>query len=146
MITMVLSIFTMKAPEAPFTFIVMEEEPLYPYGIDDPMLRTFVKVESNFNEYAINPVSGARGILQILPIMIKEANRIIKQEKYTWDDTFSAEKSIEIWYIAQKHHNPNYTIEKACQVWFGKGVQYNGWTWVDYHYSIVKNGGTSTFI
>lgn len=146
MFVMVLSVTTMKAPEAPFAFLITEPEPIYPFGMADYMLRAFVKVESNFNENAVNPVSGARGILQILPVMIKEVNRILVTEKYTWDDAFDAKKSIEIWYIVQGYHNPEYTLEKACQIWFGIGIQYNGWTWVEYLSNVMNNGGYGKLI
>jgi hypothetical protein len=132
--------FTVKAPEGLQYFILLELLPLHPYNIQDPLLLSFVKVESDFKEDAVNEVSGARGILQILPCMIDEVNRILKLNKYTWDDAFNAFKSMEIWYIIQQYHNPEYDIEKACKIWFGKGVQYDGCTWEDYQRKVMNNG------
>jgi hypothetical protein len=122
----------LRAPEAPTIIPIMKGTVLHPYNVNDSMLLSFIRLESSFKEDAVNPVSGARGILQILPIMIKEVNRILDQEKFCWEDAFDAIKSIEIWYIVQQHHNPDYSIEKACQIWFGKGVQYDGLTWQGY--------------
>ena len=126
--------------EAPPTYIeYTEPEPIieYPFGISDTMLLSFIRLESNFNEQAVNPVTGARGILQILPVMINEANRLQSllgnPIQYTWDDAWSVEKSIEIWYLVQNYHNPDYNIQEACKIWFGRGVQYDGMTWIEYH-------------
>lgn len=133
---------SLKAPVMN-SFTIIKEEPLCPYNIKDPILRSFVWYESRFMEDAVNPVSGARGILQILPIMIAEVNKIIIEcnftsALYTWEDAFNAEKSIEIWYIVQKHKNPDYNIKKACQIWFGVGTQYDGLTWRGYHKGIEE--------
>jgi hypothetical protein len=123
----------LKAPEAPITITMMKGTVLHPYNVNDPVLLSFIKLESGFKEDAVNPVSGARGVLQILPIMIKEVNRILTQQTYTWEDAFNAIKSIEIWYIVQQYHNPDYSVQKACQIWFGTGVQYDGLTWQGYY-------------
>jgi len=112
-------------------------QPLHPFGITDDILLAFVKVESNFDKYAENPITKARGILQITQVMIDEANRIVGWQKYTWDDAWSPEKSIEIWYLVQNYFNPEYGIQKAAQIWFGVGVQYDGLTWERY-YAMLK--------
>jgi hypothetical protein len=129
--------YNLKAPVMK-SLMIIESEPLYAFNIKDPVLRAFVRFESFYDEYAINPVSGARGILQFLPVMINEVNRIllecyINHPLYTWDDAFDAQKSIDMWYIVQRYHNPTYDIEKICQIWFGLGVQYDGLTWIEYH-------------
>ena len=111
-------------------------KPVYIYNVDDPLLRAIMRLESNFDPLVINTVSGARGLLQIMPDMIKEVNRICKKlnidESYTWDDAFDPVKSICIWYIVQNFWNPEYNINLACQIWFGRGIQHDGWTWVEY--------------
>lgn len=122
-------------------FLILAGEPIYPYNIKDPVLRAFIYFESRFIEDIVNPVSGARGILQILPPMIKRANSILELQgsslRYTWDDAFNAKKSVEIWYLVQNYLNPTYDIQKACQIWFGIGTQYDGLTWVGYHKEIL---------
>jgi len=145
LIVVILQVCLIKAVKAPIVhcLYIIEEEPLYAYNIQDAMLRAFVRFESNFKEDAVNPVSGARGILQILPPMIKEVNRIVRKKdkdaiKYTWSDAWDAQKSIEIWYIVQNYHNPEYNIQKACRIWFGIGIQYDGLTWTGYHKGILK--------
>ena len=120
---------------------IKQAEPICIYNIKDPLLRAVAKTESNFNPLAVNPVSKARGLLQIMPDMIKEVNRICRkigiEESYTWADAFDPVKSIRMWYIAQDYHNPKYDLNLACQIWFGRGVQWDGMTWVEYS-GIVK--------
>jgi len=136
-------LFTIKAycPTSK-AITIFEAQPLYIHNMQDPILRAFVMQESGFKENVVNPVSGARGVLQILPVMIKEVNRICKKlcidKHYTWKDAFNAQKSIEIWYIVQNYHNPSYDLQKACRIWFGRGVQYDGLTWIGYHKGVLK--------
>jgi len=123
---------------------IEEAEPIYIYNMKDPLLRAVARAESNYNQYAINPVSGARGIIQYLPVMINEVNRIcrlwhdlfpeyVELESYTWDDAFDPIKSIRMWYIVQDFWNLEYNIDLACQIWFGRGIQkHDGMTWVEY--------------
>jgi len=122
-------------------FLILAGEPIYILNIKDPVLRAFVWFESRFIEDIVNPVSGARGILQILPPMIKRANSILELQgsnlRYTWDDAFNAKKSIEIWYLVQNYLNPTYDVRKACQIWFGIGTQYDGLTWIGYEREIL---------
>ena len=131
-----------KAPEYKCLYIIASK-PAYPLNIEDPVLRAFVALESNFDPFAVNKRSKARGILQILPPMIKEVNRILEEYnlsyiKYTWDDAFNIEKSINIWYIVQTYHNPDYNVKEACKIWFGRGKQYNGMTWRGYYKLLQK--------
>ena len=128
-----------EAPPSHVKVEYKEPEPKvdYPFGIEDHSLLSVMWYESRFNKTAVNPVSGARGVLQILPIMINEANRLRRLQgsdiRYTWDDAWDVEKSIEIWYLVQNYHNPDYDLQKACMIWFGRGVQYDGKTWREYH-------------
>lgn len=126
-----------EAPPTHIEYTLPEPKIEYPFGIEDTVLLSFIRLESNFNEKAVNPVTGARGILQILPVMVAEANRLQaihgKSLVYTWDDAWDVAKSIEIWYLVQGHHNPDYDLQRACQIWFGRGVQYDGMTWREYH-------------
>lgn len=134
---LILILFSLQvfAPKEEVLYIE-KAEPVYIYNADDPLLRAIMRTESNYNPLAVNPISKARGLLQITPAMITEVNRICKKlnidESYTWDDAFDPFKSIRIWYIAQSHLNPEYDINIACQIWFGRGVQWDGMTWIEY--------------
>jgi hypothetical protein len=126
------------APCGPQPLIIIKTEPLYFCNIRDPFLRAVIWYESNFFPKIVNPVSKARGILQFLPPMIQEVNRICKiyipsgKWRYTWDDAFDPIKSIEMWYIVQIFKNSEYNLSKACTIWFGTGTQYDGKTAIIY--------------
>lgn len=87
----------------------------------DKLVRAFAFVESSNNTNARNKSSGASGILQLMPIMVKEANRLVGYEKYTLSDRFNKEKSFEIFRLIMKHKNPNYDLAKACYIWNPNG-------------------------
>ena len=133
-----LSVITLKltAPENKRTVIVADK-PCYIYGIEDPFLRAVIKLESNFDDQAVNPHSGARGILQIMPVMIREVNKY-SDIKYTWNDAWNPYKSIEIWDKIMEVKNPEYYPDRACKLWFGSGVQYDGMTWREYYEKVMR--------
>ena len=138
LIMLVFSMFflTCIAPTLPNTLIITEPEPLYLYGIKDDQARAIAYYESRLNPNARNRVTGARGLMQITPIMIREVNKICKilklPQRYTWKDTWDPYKSVEIWYIVQGYHNPDYDLQKCCIIWFGSGIEYTGRTWKEY--------------
>lgn len=134
-ILLILINLTLSAPGNGRTIIV-QTEPVYIYNVSDPFLRAIIRFESNYNADAVNPYTKARGILQILPIMINEVNKY-SDIRYTWNDAFSPEKSIEIWYIIQGAKNPKYYPDKAIRIWFGTGKQHDGMTWCDYYNQVM---------
>lgn len=72
----------------------------------DIMLLGLIKVESEGNTKAVS-TANARGILQLTPIYVKEANRLSKMyglgKTYTHDDAFDIVKSIEMFEIVSSH-------------------------------------------
>ena len=119
--------------------IILYSGPQYIYNVKDPFLRSVIRYESNFNERAVNPYSKARGVLQILPVMICEVNKY-SDVKYTWNDAWDPVKSIEIWWIIMNKKNPEYFPDKACRIWFGTGIQkHDGMTWEDYYNEVMLN-------
>jgi len=80
------------------------------------LVDAFMYVESRYNEKIIGNGNDA-GVLQLRPIMVREANRILKQKKYTYSDRFSFENSINIFEIIMAHYNSGYKIERACKLW-----------------------------
>jgi len=81
-------------------------------------LFTIMKIESNFNEKAINKRSKASGILQMFKIAVDEANRI-SGFNYSYDDRFNFSKSIEMFYIINDYWNSEYNPEKVARFWCG---------------------------
>lgn len=96
---------------------------VYIHGKTNPekLVQALAFVESSNRENAKNKSSGASGILQLMPIMVKEANRLVGYDKYTLSDRFSKEKSFEIFHVIMKHKNPNYDLAKACYIWNPNG-------------------------
>jgi hypothetical protein len=126
---------TLTAPTTSYCYIE-RGNPVYIFNASDPFLRAVMRYESNFNASAVNPISGARGVLQILPVMIREVNKYSKV-KYTWNDAFDPVKSIEIWYTVQGAKNPGYYPDRAIRIWFGIGRQYDGKTWCGYYNEVM---------
>ena len=78
--------------------------------------------ESRGNTSAIGDGGKAVGVLQIHPIMVREANRIIamkggEKDTYTYDDRYNREKSIEMFKVVQDYHNKEHDMVKALQIW-----------------------------
>jgi len=71
-------------------------------------------VESNLDKTAINPTSGASGIYQIMPIFLKEVNRLQKAVIYTPECVFDIKKSSEMVEIINFHRNPEKSIERLA--------------------------------
>jgi len=81
------------------------------------LLKSIIQVESKGNFNAYNENTDAVGILQITPIMLKHANKIVGYDRYKLDDRWNVEKSIEIFWIVQEYHNPNLWLDQACHLW-----------------------------
>lgn len=82
----------------------------------DSLISALIDVESNGNPMAVNASSGASGVLQITEIYLRDVNRILKEERYSLDDRFDADKSVEMFMIIQNHYNPERDIDKAIRM------------------------------
>lgn len=138
MLTLIfLQTFVLLTAPANFRATIAMPEPVYVYNVSDPFLRSVIQFESNFQERAVNPYTGARGILQILPVMIREVNKH-SDARYTWNDAFDPVKSVEMWWIIQDAKNPSYYPDLAIRLWFGTGKQYDGRTWHWYYNEVMS--------
>jgi len=72
-------------------------------------------VESKWNPNAIGKRNDI-GWLQITPIILKEVERLTGIH-YFEKDRFDKEKSIEIFNIIQKYHNPERDLHFALKIW-----------------------------
>lgn len=118
-----------RATENPYTQAtasvetVVEEAPEEPMVQDvwDKFIEAVIWKESRGNESAIGDNGKAVGVLQIHPIMVREANRILKMlgkdKEYTYEDRYSREKSIEIFKVIQDFHNKSHDFDRALQIW-----------------------------
>jgi len=92
----------------------------------DYLLEALIQVESKGNENAVGDKHLSRpsvGVLQLRPVMVREVNRILKKhkvkKKYTLEDRYSKEKSIEMFYIWQSFHHLNDSDEVIARCWNG---------------------------
>lgn len=86
-------------------------------------LMSVMKVESGFYE-KITGKNNDVGCLQITPVMVREANRILRKKTYNNNDRFNFEKSVEIFFIVQNYHNPGFDLKSVCKIWNPKAGNY----------------------
>lgn len=79
-------------------------------------VRALINIESGGNEKAFNKRSGAAGILQIMPIYVKEVNRLLDDDIYTSNCRFNYSKSMSMFYVIQNKYNPNRDIDIAIKL------------------------------
>lgn len=78
-------------------------------------ISALIEVESQGRDSVIGKNNDV-GVLQITPIYIEEANRILSERKYLPGDRFDRYKSIEIFEVINKHHNPERSFHKALKL------------------------------
>lgn len=87
----------------------------------DMFIEAIIWQESRGAENAIGDNGLAVGVLQIHPIMVREANRILSlkgdSHRYEYDDRYSRAKSIEIFNIVQEYHNKDRDFDVALRIW-----------------------------
>jgi hypothetical protein len=81
----------------------------------DYLVQALIYHESRNNDSAVGPTSDI-GCLQITPIYVREANRLIGEQKFTLNDRYCRSKSLEMFDIVQSHHNPNRDISRAIKL------------------------------
>ena len=92
------------------------------------LLSAIMFVESNYDDSAYNASEDAVGCLQIRKCMVDDVNRILKLKKlpirYSYDDRWLRNKSIQMFDIYCKHYQLN-TAEEIARCWNGgpRGMQ-----------------------
>jgi hypothetical protein len=89
------------------------------------LLQAFIQQESRGKTFAYNKEENAAGILQIRFTMLNSFNKLTGK-KYTMQDRYNPEISIEIWKTIMENRNPEYDMKKAVLIWNGKGKTGNG--------------------
>ena len=83
-----------------------------------------MKVESDYDITAKSSV-GARGYFQLMPIYVKEVNRVHKTN-YKYEEVVkSFDQSYEVFMLMQKAHNKNFNIDKALVLHNGNHKWYH---------------------
>lgn len=110
----------------------------------DKVINAISKVESKENPSAVS--KDCVGILQIRPILVKQCNIWLKNQKsskrYTLKDRYDVGKSKEMFIMIQEHYNPSHNVEKAIRLWNG-GPNYSLKKTNGYYKKVMKyyNGG-----
>ena len=98
------------------TFKVAAQDTNVDYG---RLITAIGTVESKLNDKTVNGVHA--GFLQISKVAVAECNRINKIKKvskrYTLQDRFNHQKSIEIFYTIQGFYNPNGDLHYGILLW-----------------------------
>jgi len=90
---------------------------------DSLLIEAIVYVESRGNDSAYNKESGAVGCMQIMPVMVREVNRICKltqtDKSFTLEDRWDCDKSKEMFLLWKKFHHKTSTPERIARHWWG---------------------------
>ena len=90
------------------------------------LIEAIVHVESRGDSLAFNRHENAAGALQIRPIMVREANRIVGRNEYSLADRWSVKRSIELFVVVQSHYNPRIDFEDGARLWNGGRIDAKG--------------------
>lgn len=78
-------------------------------------INAMMYIESKGNPLAVGKTNDA-GVLQLTPIYVKEANRVLGENKFTLADRFDKYKSIEMFSIINEKYNPERSFYKAMRL------------------------------
>lgn len=81
----------------------------------DMLTMAMILTESECDSTAVGTTQDL-GILQITPIYVKEANRILDTAYFKHEDALSVRKSLDMYRIVQEHHNPQHDIDVAIDL------------------------------
>lgn len=87
------------------------------------LAHAFAVVESNNNPKAINRKENAVGLLQIRPIMIRQANQIVGEDLYELSDREDSLVSLGIFHTVMSELNPSLDIDRAIDIWNPNATQ-----------------------
>ena len=96
---------------------IVSEDKAFSIEIDDWKVfkRALMFVESSHKTDAVGTKDDV-GVLQITPIYVREVNRIIGEQRYTLEDRFDIDKSLEMFEIMNQRYNPERCIIKAISI------------------------------
>lgn len=93
------------------------------YEEEDKEWNKFIKaliiIESGGKHDAVGTKDDV-GVLQITPILVDDANRIIGYDKYTYEDRYDSVMSVEMFNVIQSYYNPTRDIHLALKIWNSK--------------------------
>jgi len=83
----------------------------------EPLIEAIATIESRKNPKVVSRCGKYVGYLQISKMLVNECNMILRENKYTYNDRYDKQKSIEMFIVIQNRHNPDGNIEKAIRLW-----------------------------
>ena len=87
----------------------------------EPLLKAIIHVESKGNPKAYNKNGDCVGLLQITKVCVRACNNVLKSKgsdkRFTYNDRWDGNKSIEMFYTLQEAYNPKNDIHKGIRVW-----------------------------
>lgn len=102
------------------------------------MADAFAMQESRMIEDAVSPCGKYVGRLQISEIMVREANRVLDEELYSYNDRYDAGCSYGMFKAVMEHHNPTLNIDKAVDIWNEKAQKSCRENVKNYYATILK--------
>ena len=112
-----------KPVNKPDSTIVEYINPLLITHIDDPLMNAMIQVESRGKDSIIGDNGKAVGILQMHKIAVRSVNKILKKNdidlEYSYDDRYSREKTIEMYWIWRNAKHSNHSDEVIARSWNG---------------------------
>ncbi len=103
------------------------------------VIEAIIEVESGGRHDAEN--GSQIGAMQIMPILVKDCNRILEMRgeslRYTLQDRYDVEKSKEMFCLIQSFYNPTNDVEQAIRAWNG-GQNYSKKSTQRYYEKVTK--------
>lgn len=81
------------------------------------MAEAFAIQESRCTPDAVSPDGKYVGCLQISKIMVREANRLLGEDLYSYDDRYNQDYSVAMFKVVMEHRNPELSVDKAVDIW-----------------------------
>lgn len=81
------------------------------------MSEAFAIQESRCTPDAVSPDGKYVGCLQISKIMAREANRLLGEDLYSYDDRYNPDYSVAMFKVVMEHRNPELSVDRAVDIW-----------------------------
>ena len=81
------------------------------------MAEAFAIQESQCKNDAVSPDGKYVGCLQISKIMVREANRLLGEDLYSYDDRYNPDYSVAMFKVVMEHRNHELSVDRAIELW-----------------------------
>jgi len=109
-----------EAPDIEFEpHVLIQQIDVKPKTEWDYLISAIYQLESSSGQQTIGDNGKAVGPFQIHECMVDDVNRIVGYKKFSYQDRYNYNKSLEMFNIYQRFYNPNKNIEAAARMWNG---------------------------